>query len=188
MRRPEGPHRPTLDLDAHVRAHADKSVHHPADFGKGGHVPGHAQRLRGARHWHAIHPLPAMKDAHSIGGGPCSKSDRLSSSSTIWAITRTAERPSLLVQPECAGRPCVVREKRWNAWRPVVTSPRSPLAGSGISTYLWRLASISISSRDVGLPTSSSGLMMNVTGRVSLLASITAFNAARAMTVPPFMS
>ena len=118
---------------------------------------------------------------------PRSKSVMFSICSMRRAMARMALRPWRLVAPACAGRPSTSIQKRWKAKRPVTMTPF--LQGSVTRTYLWRFASSSIRSRDDGLPISSSGTSMKVTGSGAPPAcSRTIFSASTAIATPPFMS
>ena len=80
------------------------------------------------------------------------------------ASSTTADAPSSNVPPECAPRPSTRMTNRPTPLRAVTQAPPWP-AGSGISTQAASLASRSIHSREVGLPTSSSGVSSSTIGR-----------------------
>jgi len=84
----------------------------------------------GAMHGAPGHHIIGTQFTHWPPVGPDSKLERLSSSSTICAMIRIAERPSVLVQSECAGRLWGGDREALEGVPPRSDFPVFPLAGS----------------------------------------------------------
>ena len=96
---------------------------------------------------------------------PPARSVRAWISRIFCASATTALRPSCQLPPACAETPCTVITKRPTPLRAVTQAPFAPPAGSGMSTARAPAAARSIGAREVGLPTSSSGVSSRMIGR-----------------------
>ena len=105
------------------------------------------------------------------------------------AISTTAFAPFSKSRPACAARPRTVIRKSPTPLRAVFSFPSSPVPGSSTSTAALCLAASSVSSRDDGLPTSSSEFTCRTTLRRTGMSSSRRIRIAKTKnTRPAFIS